>query len=205
MVRRSGSGGVEGQGRAGRAYSPRRVLGDEPLNHLDAEVQLGSAPEGSRNLQRGTQERPSERSGLPGEPRFPGPPRASGLQLPTCRRRRGGGRGRVSRKAERSAAPLYPCTGQRGGIALRSERGGLLSARNLAPMAALCVFEVTPPGLLLHWHRLRLGRELLRLGICGEAGGHVPNRKVRVARNYTARSGPRNRGFGGVSGAGVGS
>lgn len=74
MVRRSGSGGFEGQGRATRAYSPRRVLGDEPLNYLDAVVHLGSAPEGARNLQRGTQERPGERSGLPGEPRSLGPP-----------------------------------------------------------------------------------------------------------------------------------
>lgn len=77
MVRRSGSGGVEGQGRAGRAYSPCRVLGDEPLNHLDAVVQLGSAPEGARNLQRGTQEHPAsvqvfrENHGPLGRPALP--------------------------------------------------------------------------------------------------------------------------------------
>ncbi|XDC75784.1 hypothetical protein R6Z07F_006957 [Ovis aries] len=39
--------------------------------------------------------------------------------------------------------------------------------------AALCVFEATPPGFLLQWHRLGLRRELLRQGICGEAEGLV--------------------------------
>lgn len=73
MVRKPGSGGVEGQGRAGRAYSPRGGLGDELLNQQDALVQRGSAPEGARNLQRGTQERPGARAGLPGEPPFPRP------------------------------------------------------------------------------------------------------------------------------------
>lgn len=70
-------------------------------------------------------------------------------------------------------------------MALGSERRGLLSARNLAPMAALCVFEVTPPGLLLHLHLLGLGRELLRPGVCGEAGGHTSRTERSGSRGTT--------------------
>lgn len=70
---RSLSGGIEGQGRACSSYSPRCVFGDELLNQQDAAVQLGLAPEGARNLQRGFQEHAGARSGLPGEPRSPRP------------------------------------------------------------------------------------------------------------------------------------
>ena len=51
--------------------------------------------------------------------------------------------------------------------------------------AALCVFKVTPPGLLLHWHRLGLRLELLRQGICGEAGGPA-SRTERSGSRETA-------------------
>ena len=51
--------------------------------------------------------------------------------------------------------------------------------------AALCVFEATPPGFLLQWHRLGLRRELLGQGICGEAEGLV-SRSERSGSRETA-------------------